>query len=362
MSSSTTRVSLYKPAGGENVNVTTDLNNNYDKIDTNLNFRVAATQTARFAISPYWEGLNVRDTDTGRTWVSNGSSPQSGSWSEILNSTGTFGSNVNIASGKQFNVGGSASSAAFAASMSASGMDTYSSRVSGDTQSRFLIKSEGVHWWGPGGSTAIDTNLYRDSASVLATDDEFLIKGGNLILSSGGTAEINTWPSASNTYNTSTSEAVIGSLVIPANDMIAGAMYRLVIFGTINTTTGPPSLTIRGRFGGLAGTQFATTGTIAQVASMTTKCYKIETYVVCLTTGGSGSVFGQMDVWNGATVNAANPVNFGSASNNGHIMDGSTPVTVDTTASLTVAITAQWSASSASNSIVTRGVHAMRVA
>jgi uncharacterized ubiquitin-like protein YukD len=82
MSSLTTRVSLYKPAGGENVNVTTDLDNNYDKIDTNLNFRVAASATARNAISPFWEGLNVRQTDTGTCWVSNGTPPISASWDQ----------------------------------------------------------------------------------------------------------------------------------------------------------------------------------------------------------------------------------------------------------------------------------------
>src|SRR6478735_6413731 len=133
MSSSTTRVSLYKPAGGENVNVTTDINNNLDKIDTNLNFRVAANATARNAISPFWAGLNVRDTDTGKPWVSNGSAPISASWKEIPVQDTVFGSDIDITSGKQINVGTSSSSATFAGSLSAAGGDFASAQVSGDT-------------------------------------------------------------------------------------------------------------------------------------------------------------------------------------------------------------------------------------
>ena len=67
MSTLTSRLALYKPAGGENINVTTDLNNNLDKIDQNLNFRVAANATARNAISPFWEGLNSPGNRYGRS-------------------------------------------------------------------------------------------------------------------------------------------------------------------------------------------------------------------------------------------------------------------------------------------------------
>lgn len=170
MSSTTSRVALYKPAGGENVNVTTDLNNNYDKIDTNLNFRVAATATARNAISPFWAGLNVRDTDTGRTWVSNGTAPISGSWSQIPNTGSTLAGDLDLAAGFQVNVGGASSTAAFATVMSASGSDAITARVTGDTQSRYLVNADGKTFWGSGAATQ-DTNLYRSAANLLKTDD-----------------------------------------------------------------------------------------------------------------------------------------------------------------------------------------------
>lgn len=183
MSSTTSRVSLYKPAGGEDVNVTTDLNNNLDKIDTNLNFRVVASATARNAITPYWAGLNVRETDTGRTFVSNGSSPISASWSQIPNSGSTFDADLDLTSGKQVNVGSSSSTATFAGVVSSASADFLTSRVTGDTQSRFVLDGDGTFGWGPGGSTAQDTNLYRSAANTLKTDDNLDVAG---TLSVGG--------------------------------------------------------------------------------------------------------------------------------------------------------------------------------
>ena len=41
----------------------------------------------------------------------------------------------------------------------------------GETQPRFTLDAGGKISWGAGGSSAIDTNLYRDSANVLKTDD-----------------------------------------------------------------------------------------------------------------------------------------------------------------------------------------------
>lgn len=49
--------------------------------------------------------------------------------------------------------------------------------VPGDAESRFQIQETGKIEWGPGGSTARDTNLYRYGANGLATDDYFYAKG-----------------------------------------------------------------------------------------------------------------------------------------------------------------------------------------
>lgn len=157
MSSNTTRVSLYKPAGGEDINVTTDLNNNLDKIDTNLNFRVVASASARNAITPFWAGLNVRETDTGNAYVSNGSAPISASWDQIATAN-TYNSALNI-------------------STSATGNTPFNLRVGADANNRYHIKGDGANWWGAGGATAVDTNLYRSAANTLKTDDSLIVLG-----------------------------------------------------------------------------------------------------------------------------------------------------------------------------------------
>lgn len=78
----TARLSLYKSAsdGSEDVDYTQDLGDNLDKID--LAVGALAVTTSTFPSAP-WNGQLVRDTSTDRLWVSNGTSPASGSWSEI---------------------------------------------------------------------------------------------------------------------------------------------------------------------------------------------------------------------------------------------------------------------------------------
>lgn len=157
MSSTTPRVSLYKPAGGENVNVTTDINNNLDKIDTNLSFRVVANAAGRNAISPFWAGLNVRQTDDGTCWVSNGSAPISASWDQF-HTANTWNSVLNLSTASTANT-------------------VFKSRVGTEANNRFEVRGDGKNWWGPGGATAVDVNLYRGGTNQLKTDDDFVVAG-----------------------------------------------------------------------------------------------------------------------------------------------------------------------------------------
>lgn len=348
MSSTTSRVSLYKPAGGENVNVTTDLNNNLDKIDTNLSFRVAASATARNAISPFWAGLNVRDTDSGKLWVSNGSAPISGSWDQIVTAN-TYTTALNVAP-------------------AATGTTAINQRAGSDTQNRFQVRGDGQLSWGSGSATT-DTNLYRSAADTLKTDDSFqavgsLQSGGDLIstsgqlqLQNGGTIKKNAVPSSSTTVASTTSETVMATYTIPANDAAAGAVYRITAWGTISVT-GTPTFFFRTRLGGVSGITLGTT-TLAdnQSSGVTGKPWKAEVYVVCLSTGGSGTWFGNLAVTNGGMVAGGVPVK-----NPTQYIDGASQVTRDTTASQDLVITANWGTSSSSNTITCRGFAAERVA
>ena len=351
MSSTTTRVSLYKPAGGENVNVTTDLHDNLDKLDTNLNFRVVASATARNAISPFWEGLNVRETDTGRTYVSNGSAPISASWSQIPNSGSTFDADLDLTADKQLNIGSSSSTSSIAVVNSATSSSFMSSRVSGDSQSRLLVDADGTFKWGPGGATVWDTNLYRSAADVLATDDSFQV--GPKLIFGDTTAAKHADLSSSTTVANTTTETVIATLTIPANDMVVGATYRVTAWG-VASVTGTPTLVFKNRIGGVAGNSNGTI-TITASSGVSNKVWRATFLAVCLTTGASGTWHGNLEVAEGVSVAGANPTTCVVR------MDGNSTVSVDTTASQDMVITADWGTASASNTLTCRGFLAERI-
>ena len=87
----------------------------------------------------------------------------------------TLGSFLNIAQGYVYIYG------------QAAGTDTtFASKLSTDTNSRFLIDTNGKMFWGSGGISSADTTLYRDSANLLRTNDAFLADGQIATLSSIG--------------------------------------------------------------------------------------------------------------------------------------------------------------------------------
>lgn len=81
-------------------------------------------------------------------------------------------------------------------------------RATGDAAERFGIEGQGRMWWGDG-TAAVDTNLYRNSASVLKTDDAFIAAGitstaggafaGQVALT-GTTTSINMDPATGSTF------------------------------------------------------------------------------------------------------------------------------------------------------------------
>lgn len=166
----TTRLGLYKSLsdGSELVDYSQDIGQNLDKLDAAAGFQVVTSSTR--PSSPY-SGKGIAESDTAyRTYFSNGTSPASASWVQIPNSSSTFNADLDLTSGKQLNIGASSSVASIAAVNSATGDDFISSRITGDTQSRYLVDANGDTYWGPGGSTATDTKLYRSGAATLRTD------------------------------------------------------------------------------------------------------------------------------------------------------------------------------------------------
>jgi hypothetical protein len=89
--------------------------------------------------------------------------------------------------------------------------------VSGDTDMRWTIDSNGKMSWGPGGTTAADTTLYRASAGVLETGQNLTV-AGNLYVATGAT--------------------VTGGALIATGGSSTGDILKV-----INTTSAPASPT-----------------------------------------------------------------------------------------------------------------------
>jgi hypothetical protein len=53
----------------------------------------------------------------------------------------------------------------------------YTARVTGDTNSRYIVRADGQLAWGAGGGSATDTNLYRSGVGALQTDNALTVTG-----------------------------------------------------------------------------------------------------------------------------------------------------------------------------------------
>lgn len=163
---STSRLGLYKSKsdGSEIVSYTQDIGQNLDKLDAAVGFQACTTTTR--PSTPY-SGKPIRETDTARTYVHNGSSPASGGWVQIPNSASTYDADLDLTSGKQLNIGGSGSGAPIAIVSSSSGANLISSRLAGDTISRWFVNADGSLNWSPGGSGSADCSVSRTSTGTI---------------------------------------------------------------------------------------------------------------------------------------------------------------------------------------------------
>lgn len=188
----TSRLALYKSKsdGSELVNYTTDLGQNWDKVDAAAGFQVVTSSTR--PSSPY-PGKPITESDTSyRSYFSNGTAPASASWVEIPNSSGTFGGNLTLATGSSLSIGaatlnrtagGSLSSNTNYQSLRTLTTDVaFSTILSGDTFDRGRIYGSGMLELGPG-NAARDTNLYRSAADTLKTDDSLIVGAGLTVTS-----------------------------------------------------------------------------------------------------------------------------------------------------------------------------------
>ena len=392
MSNSTSRLSLYKPESSENVNVVTDLNNNLDLLDLNMNFRTCTSITRPSVV---WDGLTIHETDTNRSYLWN-ATPASSGWYEIFTAAGPL-TTLNLSA---------ATSATY----------DFTSTISGESNPRVRLRGDGILEWGSGSATP-DSNLYRGAANTLKTDDSLIVAGTTTIesttdstalavsgggtfsksLTVGGAAHLaggigvlnvrnaTTAPTAgdstgniiysdtgqlknispagairsingmyglsvSNTVSNSTTETDIVVMTIPANDAVIGATYRIVAWGICSNTSTP---TVQWRT--LLGTNaIGSTGTLTCASGATSRPWRLQADLVCL---GSSSWAGNM--WVSHTCNTTTAA---SATTPDVKMDGNSTVSNAISSTNDFKLTFKWSAASGSNILICRGYHAERVA
>lgn len=169
-------------------------------------------------------------------------------------------------------------------------------------------------------------------------------------------AETVSWTVADGTAvaNSTTETILFPNVTIPANYMADGRALEFVAQGKFSTTTGPPTLRFRIRWGGVAGTVIGDSGTITTVASVTNAIWECRALIQTRANGSSGTLvcIGSVALYGAAapTVGSATGAPGIAAMSAGGIT-APAATTCDLTADTALSITGTWSAASASNTI-----------
>lgn len=150
----------------------------------------------------------------------------------------------------------------------------------------------------------------------------------------------------------STSEALLcPDFNLPAYYMAAGRTLRLWAAGLLSSVgSSPGTLTVRVRWGGLAGTTLLATNAMAQDSTARTDVgWCFTGHIVCRTSGVTGTFMngGIFFTYAYDAAAAYRPINMGSAG-----ISTNAAVTVDTTAAKLLSVTGQFSVASASNTML----------
>jgi hypothetical protein len=140
-----------------------------------------------------------------------------------------------------------------------------------------------------------------------------------------------TGTSANSTAENTISSTGVGTLTLPTNFFVAGKTIRIRGKG-FHSSTASPTLNLKVKFG---STVINTTGAHTH-HNATNGYFDFECDITCRTTGAGGTVFSQ-----GIFTDATDHVSMGNTAT----------VTVNTTTTQAITVTAQWSAASASNTI-----------
>jgi hypothetical protein len=135
----------------------------------------------------------------------------------------------------------------------------------------------------------------------------------------------------------STSEVIVGTFTIPANDPSSPGGYWFWVNGTM-TQAGTPTLTMRVRLNSTSGTALAGA---ANVTNTTPGIFQIDCKIGMEAIGSSGSFGSFVNIW----------ANYGGSVQNPFLFDA---VALNTTISNTLVVTAQFNASNSGNLATTK--------
>jgi hypothetical protein len=161
MSSTTPRLGFYKPAddGSEPLNVATDLNDNLERLDTTVGVVPATVSTPPPGV---FNGMMRQNTDDQTVQYYRNNT----TWTQLFSQGAAFAANALITLGNKIGIGTISPGAVLDAIVGSSSDLLARFRVSGDTQPRVQLEATGLKL-GPGGSTATDVRLYRQTTATL---------------------------------------------------------------------------------------------------------------------------------------------------------------------------------------------------
>lgn len=164
------------------------------------------------------------------------------------------------------------------------------------------------------------------------------------VISHGTLQNFKQTPSASVTpvsYNTSLTETLVATYQPTSDELIAGASWEVIAFGSIQTTSSAPTLTWNLRWGGIAGTSILSmvTGTKCPALTASIPSGSSFDFNATVTLIDTTHAVANLNSWWQSTTTTSS----GVASNATSVaISGSGPLV----------LTAKWSASNASNALV----------
>jgi hypothetical protein len=181
---------------------------------------------------------------------------------------------------------------------------------------------------GSGGSA--HANATTSTAGFMASSDKTKLDG--LSASSSGAVYASTSVPAGNTFsNTSAENAFASSYTLPANTLVVGKPYRITARGLLGTGSNVCGFTFRIKIGSV--TVF-NSGSVSVATNVADGPWEIETIVVPVTLGASGTIEAQ----------GRGSAEKGASTNFYRFLGANTaPLTLDTTASQAITVTMQMS-------------------